>query len=101
MRRRTAKKVLARFNAVGWGARRDLVVQAHRKMGLEVPPRPPPPVRPTVADPDPVTVPSAAPAIQDGATSSSSVAELRAEAKARGLSGYSKMKKADLVTLLG
>ncbi len=97
MRRRTAKKVLARFAAKGWAGRPDLVVQAHRKLGLEVPPRPPSPVRPTVANPDPAPAPPPTPVIWDGAT----VAELRAEAKARGLSGYSKMKKADLVDLLG
>jgi hypothetical protein len=56
-------------------------------------------VRPPVADPDPASTPPPTPAIWDSATSS--VAELRAEAKTRGLSGYSKMKKADLVALLG
>ena len=92
MNRRTADKIVKMYEAGHRTHRPDSVGTAFRKMGLPVPG---PDKAPVV--PKPVDVVNPPVSID---FKSMKVAELKSIAKERGLSGYSSMKKADLIDAL-
>jgi|7_EtaG_2_1085326.scaffolds.fasta_scaffold16545_2 hypothetical protein len=100
MRLRVAKKIIKFFlhspeqTTHPW----DRVARAFRKASEPVPDRPEPAPKPQ-ASPEPPKAPEKAPEPSVD-LSSMKVAELRALAKGKGLSGYSKLKKADLISAL-
>lgn len=92
MNRRTADKIVKMYDAGHRVHKSDSVHVAFRKMGL---PLPEPDTAPVVAEAVNTVNPT-----DDINFKGMKVAELKSIAKERGVSGYSSMKKADLIDAL-